>query len=193
MRPDEKKLCIAKRIVPIIGKIDNERFTNVGELIEGLLMIGAPDIMAIISSGGGTVAVGLDIFDLLKTYPGKITGVVYRQADSMAAVILQACEERCCAKHAKILIHHVFRDNVSLDTFESPQKLKRVVAKLRNDQMSIYNILISRTNKTIRELKAVCRKEEPMAADQVIEFGLADRILTRDDMTKWFRPAPSQN
>ena len=189
MDSKQKRLCITRRIVPVIGDINTARYAEIAEIVVELLAKGAPDIVVLISTAGGEVQAGLDIYDLLSTYPGKVTGVIYRRAASMGAVILQACDERACAKHADVMIHNVTRNNVSLDVFEDTSgiKLKDLVNKLREQQHMLYEIIVSKTKRPLAEIKKACAKEENMSADQALAFGLIDKVLTREDMAKWFR------
>lgn len=115
MKREDQQRCVAARLIPIIADISRHTFEDTGSIIEDLLCIGAPDIKVLISSNGGDVDFGLHIYDLISTYPGHSTGVVYCKADSMAATILQGCDVRLCAKHASVFIHHISRNSVSFD------------------------------------------------------------------------------
>lgn len=183
-------MIISKRILPIVGSIDEKLFANVADLIGEYLISGAPDLVVLITSTGGDVNIGLDIYDLVNTYPGKTTGVVLRQANSMAAIILQACTERIASKHSDILIHHIARRSVSLDIFndESGAKLEELKKDMRRKQDYLYDILVKRTKKELKEITETCAKDRPMPYEEAQKFGLVDRALTKEDMATWFRP-----
>src|SRR5258706_13842770 len=96
-----------KNIIEIAGEVDADMIMYVREAMLRLIAKGNPDITVLINSNGGSVTCGLDIYDVLKYYTGKKTGIVQRFAKSMAAVILQACERRQTMRHSIIHIHHV--------------------------------------------------------------------------------------
>ena len=58
----------------------------------------------------------MDAYDMLKYYKGKKTGIVVGFAMSMAAILLQTCDERKAYRHAGILIHHIAQGSVELST-----------------------------------------------------------------------------
>lgn len=187
---DQKRLelLVHKRVVPINGNVNSDMSNMAGEVIASLLFAGAPDIYVLISSSGGDVEAGLNIFDLLENYPGKKTGIVFKEAGSMAAIILQACDERIASTHADILIHHISRNRVSLDvvTDTSGKRLEEVRDQMIATQNFLYAILCGRTKKTIEEIKRACSVDKPMLIEEALKFGLVDRILTKADMAKIF-------
>lgn len=181
----------AKRgLIPIVGDVTADMFSETAHIIEELLLIGAPDIKIVIASGGGDVGAGLDIYDLIKTYPGRSTGIVYRNAASMGAIILQACDVRLCGQHADVRVHHISQNNVSLDIFNDPSgnKLKDIEKALRESQHRLYEILVARTGKSLEDVMVIFRNDRPMTATKAQELNLIDRILSKEDMAEWLRP-----
>jgi ATP-dependent Clp protease protease subunit len=182
------ELCVEKRIVPIIDRVDEKMFHRVSDIITALLLRGSPDIIVLIMSSGGDVSSGLDIYDLIKNYPGKTTGIVYCGAASMATIILQGCDQRICALHAKILIHHISRNSVPFDILDDPtgNKFAQLRAAMRKQQQCLDNILVQRTGTSLREIRQECRRNRNLMSDEALKFGLVDRIATREDMAHWF-------
>jgi len=189
---EEIKRLVQKKLVVITGDVDDITYKNTSTVLLELLLAGSPDITVVIDSGGGNVGAGLDVYDLLKNYPGHTTGIVLRRAASMAAVILQACDERIAATHADILIHHISRDNVSLDVLNDAtgQKLAELREGMLKRQNYLYVILAERTKKSVEEISKVCLKDVPMFAQEAMDFGLIDRTLLREDMSKRFHIDP---
>lgn len=147
------------------------------EALQRLRAKGSPDIEIHITSPGGDVEIGLDMYDFLCSYKGKKTAIVFAFAHSMAAVILQACEVRNCTRHAKILIHHITRNSISLTTLRNAKELKKAIADMEERQQRLYRILSERTSKTIPQIKKECEKEKPMNAEEALKFGLIDEII----------------
>ena len=130
-----------------------------------------------IFTGGGIVHAGLDIYDALRNYKGKKTGLVYAYARSMGATILQACDERVCLPYATVLIHHI-TSRVSLDELEDPGRFGKIIASMRKDQEIIYAILTERTGTSVDKIRNACRRDQDMSAREALEFGLIDRIAS---------------
>lgn len=169
-------------ILPIVGEINAGRVTKVLEEIAELKKKNYPDILVWISSNGGDVESGFDIYDLLLLYPGKKTGIVWQGAKSMASFILQACDMRYATPHARILIHHISRRNVGLDVMRSRKRMKEVIMDVERKQSMMYTVYAKRTGKTIPEIRKACEKEEDMYPEQAKAFGLID--------DEWDQPMP---
>lgn len=141
---------------------------------------GCPPIEIRIFTNGGNVHAGLAVYDFLRRYKGKKTGVVYGYARSMGAVILQACDERLCLPHSTVLIHHVSQTSVSLDELEDPDRLDRLRKSMQTDQETLYEILVARTGRSKDEVREACKKDRDMTAKEALEFGLIDRIIVSE-------------
>lgn len=122
-----QKDLLDRNIVEITDeRIEGETFYYVREVLLQLTARGSPDIEVFISCTGGMVNPGMDAYDMLRYYKGKKTGIVVGFAMSMAAILLQACDERKAYQHAGILIHHIAQGSVSLDTLRNPEKTNKM-------------------------------------------------------------------
>ena len=174
--PVDLKL-LERNIIDIRGEVDEKMALHVREALRRLVAHGSPDITVTITSGGGSVTIGLDIYDALRLYPGKKTGQVFGFARSIAAVILQACDLRQCARYAHLMLHHVTRREVSLTTLRDKRKLQELVEDMERNQTRIYSILVSRSHQPLRVIKETCKKETEMTAEEAKEFGLVDEVI----------------
>lgn len=167
---------LERGIVDLNGDIDAEMASYFRTCLTILKSKGSPDIIVEITSSGGFVGRGLDIFDMLRLYEGKKSGKVVGFAESMAAVVLQACDKRSCAKHAHILVHYIKKD-IGLDWLKDRKKLKKEIDDVQKDQNRIYEIFRNRTGKSISAIKKICRAAESMTAEEAKKFGLIDKII----------------
>lgn len=175
---DEIRLgLLDKNILHLSGSVDNDMSVYVGEAMARLAIRDCPDVEIIIASKGGDFESGLDIYDALRLYPSHKTGIVHMQASSMAAIILQACEVRKCARHSYLLIHHISRETVSLDVLRNPEKLAKTVDDMEKRQERLYQILSQRTGKDKETIRKVCEEDRLMTAEEALEFGLIDEII----------------
>jgi ATP-dependent Clp protease protease subunit len=170
---------LEKKILLIQGKVDGDMVCYIRESVAQLICQGSPDVFVAICSGGGSVTAGLDIYDILGLYSGKKTALVFNYARSMAAVILQACEERMATTHSKIMIHHISTNDISLDTLRSEDKLNERKKAMERDQDYLYRILSDRTGKSITDITNECFKDRDMNVDEAKAFGLIDKIWTK--------------
>lgn len=170
-------LDLEKPQIILNGDVNRAMYNYVGEALILLHIKKCPPVDIILDTGGGETIPGLDIYDLVRLYPGPTKGIVFNRAASMGAVILQACKERCCARHAIILIHHVSKSSVSLDEIEHHTKLKKLKEQLRRPQKRLYTILCDRTGKSEKEIARVCRLDKEMDSEEAKTFGLIDEIL----------------
>lgn len=168
---------LKNRIIDLKGEMENEMADYVRECLKILKSENNPDIIVEISSGGGSVRVGLTIYDMLRLYPGKKTGKVIGAAHSMAAVVLQACNKRLCAKHAQMMIHHISQSSVSLDTLRSKKRIKETLDSMEEDQKFIYEVLCKSTGQNRATIKKVCSEEKYMTAEEAMQFGLVDKVI----------------
>ncbi len=164
------------KVVMIEGEVNLEMLESVRQSLILLLAAGSPDVEVRITSDGGATRVSLQICDLLRSYQGKKTGVVYAFARSAGATILQACDDRVCLPHSVVLIHHVLVQQVSLDDLLDKRRLDKLKQLMLADQGTLYRLLVTRTGRSIAEVRAICKKNRDMTAEEALEFGLIDRI-----------------
>lgn len=167
---------LEKNVVVLSLKVDGDMVMHVYKCLAILESRDSPDIEVRIFTNGGSVRAGLDIYDALRRYKGKKTGVVYAYARSMGAIILQACDDRICLQHAAVLIHHINTQSISLDVIEDPKRLAKLRESMWTDQRAIYGILVQRTGKSEKEIRDTCKKDQDMSAAEAFKFGLIDRI-----------------
>ena len=170
-----QKGYLEKNILLIEGEVDEEMIKYVEKAISTLYLKGSPEITILITSNGGSVGNSLVIVDILSLYPGKKTAIVLRFARSMAAIILQVCDERKAMTHSKIRIHYVGR-RIGLDIIRDRNKLENVVNDLEKDQEKLDKILVQTTKKSALEIHKECEKDKDMTVDEAIAFGLLDGI-----------------
>jgi ATP-dependent Clp protease protease subunit len=173
---DVPKGYLRKNILIIKDDINDESVEYVKEAFSMLYLKGSPNITILISSEGGSVDAGLDIVDILSLYPGKKTAIVIGCASSMAAVILQVCDERKATPHSSILIHHINRRRIGLDVLRDKKKTDALLKSMEKSQERLYKILAKKTGRNVKEIRVECEKNRHMTVDEAIAFGLLDGV-----------------
>jgi ATP-dependent Clp protease, protease subunit len=178
LKPKEiQEALLNKNILYLGGDVDGGMVEYTGMSIATLIGRGSPPMTVYITSGGGRVSAGLDIYDLLSFYPNVKEGIVIAYAKSMAAVILQACTRRRALRHSRILIHHISTQDVTLDIMRSTKKKNDILRDMEKDQARLYKILSDRSGKSVKDISKKCKRDEDMSAQEAIEFGLLDGIV----------------
>lgn len=164
-----------KRTIYLEGEIV---YTDAKEIGKSILWLNAQDdsseITLYINSSGGSVKSGLDLYDIVRHSNAPITGIVYRLANSMASIILQACKTRKALRHSEISLHNI---RFTEEWHKLEENLEKALKDVKRDQQALYEILAKRTGKPIEEIIKVCRESREMTAEEAKEFGLIDEII----------------
>ncbi len=166
---------LKKRTLYIEGEINFEMAKRIGASI---LWLNAQDdsskITLYFNSNGGTVYSGLNIYDIVRHSKAPVTGIVFRCANSMAAIILQACKIRKILKNSQIMLHNI---RITEEWHKFEEDLEKTLSDTKKDQQAVYEILSERIGRSIEEIKTVCREEKTFSAQEAKEFGLIDEII----------------
>jgi len=166
---------LRKGMIYMDGDIDSDMAIRIGKSI---LWLNAQDdikeISLYINSGGGSVVAGFDIYDIIRHSKTPVTGVVYRYANSMATVVLQACKVRKALRHGDICIHNI-KINEEWHKFE--ENLEEALRVPKKNQQEIYEIMAERTGRSMEEIRNAFRESKTMCAEEAKEFGLIDEII----------------
>lgn len=164
-------------LIDLAGEVDDDMAVYVRESIPRLMSRGSPEITVLISSTGGNLLNGLFVIDSLLAYPGKTTGKAIGLCQSMAAVILQACTHRQACAQTRLLIHDPVFWKISFNTVVSQTKRSRAMAEQDRYSQRTYQLLCRRTCRSMREVRALCRREKELFPEEALKFGLIDEII----------------
>lgn len=128
-----------------------------------------------IRSGGGSVDVGIDIYEQLRNSGKKIITTAYECA-SIATVIFLAGDIRKASKHSAPLIHNPWIDGWALSGMTADD-LADLSDQLRLAEDRILNIYVERTGSSRDELASIMSKDKAMTADEFLNLGFATEII----------------
>lgn len=182
--PIEQSL-LARNIITIKGDIDLNTFRYVRDAMLLLEMKNVTEVIVRISSGGGEESSGLAIYDLLVYYSEKInfTGVAMSACNSMASIILQACQKRLALKHATMLIHFPSESNVPVtDYFDTDIDRKKLAVRMAGAQAhrQIFINVYKRCGKSDEDIEALLRESRDIRATEALAIGLLDKIIEKE-------------
>ena len=139
---------------------------------DGLKSANGADVAVIINSGGGDVTAGQEIYTVLREYPGQVLIRIQSMAASAAAVVAMARESEI-SPVAQIMIH-----NVSTRAQGDYRDMEHAAEVLRTSNAALAAAFIAKTGKTEAEVLALMDRETWYTAQQAVEAGFVDRIMT---------------
>lgn len=132
------------------------------------------DVEIILSSGGGSVSAGQEIYEFLNAYKGKITTKIVGLAGSIASVFPLTSDEVLISRIGQFMIHNA---SVGGEVHGDYKEFDRVSAMLKSTNEALANAYVAKTGKPKEEILALMDKETWFTSEQAIEFGLADGII----------------
>lgn len=170
------------RIVFLDGPIDD----HVGNvIIAQLLFLEAEnpdkDIHLYINSPGGVVTAGMAIYDTMQYIRPDVSTICIGSCASMAAVLLTsgAAGKRFALPHANVMIHQPLGGVQGQAT--EIEIHAREILRLREE---LNGILAKHSGQPIETIKHDTERDNFMTAEQALQYGLIDKILTRNELTK---------
>jgi len=136
------------------------------------------DINLYINSPGGSVTAGLAIYDTIQYVKSDVQTICLGQAASMAALILTcgSPKKRMILPSARVLIHQ---------PWGGAQGQARDIGIQSKEIIRLKKLTIEyfakHSGKSIEQISADMERDFYMSAQNAVEYGIADSILTRDN------------
>lgn len=160
--------------------LDEEIEENSAERIIKLIMfLNARDekkkITLFINSNGGDMKDSLRVYNFIKYLSSAcVEGIVIGTADSMALVVLQACQKRSALKTSSFFLHnlnlHIYKE---WNEFENLARQK--LEEIKKQQEEVFKILGEKGD--IKKIKELSYKKTELNVYQAKELGLIDEII----------------
>lgn len=170
---------LKERIIFLVGEIE-EHIANL--VVAQLLFLESEnpdkDVYLYINSPGGVVTAGLAIYDTMQFIKPDVSTLCIGQAASAGALLLAggAKGKRYCLPHATVMIHQVLGGYQGQATdIEIHAKHTMLVANRVN------SILANHTGKTIEQIKKDTDRDNFMVAEEAVNYGIIDKVLTARD------------
>lgn len=130
-----------------------------------------------INSPGGSVSSGLGIYDAMQYIKPKISTIVIGQACSMGSFLAQAGAkgERKILPHARVMVHQPSggAQGMASDIEISYKEIQYLKKKLT--ELYVHHNTVG---KTFEDFERIMDRDTFMSAEQAVEWGLADEIIT---------------
>jgi len=139
------------------------------------------DINLYINSPGGSVTAGLAIYDTIQYIKSDVQTICIGQAASMAALILTAgtAGKRMILPSSRVLIHQ---------PWGGAQGQARDIGIQSREIVRLKKLIIERfashSKKSIEQISSDMERDFYMSAEDAVEYGVVDKILTREQEGK---------
>ena len=134
------------------------------------------EIAMYINSPGGVVTSGLAIYDTMQFIRPAISTTVMGQAASMGSLLLTAGNKdmRFALPHASVMVHQ--------PSGGYSGQVTDIMIHARNVEASkkrLNEIYVKHTGRSYKEIEDALERDNFLTAEQAVEFGLIDKILTK--------------
>ena len=133
------------------------------------------DIQLYINSPGGSITDGMAIYDTMQYIKCDVSTICVGMAASMGACLLSAGAKgkRIALPNAEIMIHQPSAGTQGQIT-DMALHLKRleIIKKRMN------TLLAANCGKSVEQVTADCERDNFMTAEEALEYGLIDKIIT---------------
>ena len=137
------------------------------------------DIYFYINSPGGSVTAGMSIYDTMQYIRPQVQTIVMGQAASMGSLLAAAGApgKRSILPNARHMIHQPLGGASGQATDVEIQ-----ARELLRWKEVLTNIYVHHTGRAFDQLRSDMERDNFMAAEQAVSYGLADRIVTKRDL-----------
>ncbi|KAF2758122.1 hypothetical protein EJ05DRAFT_493046 [Pseudovirgaria hyperparasitica] len=169
---------LKERIICLNGEVDEATSASI---VAQLLFLEADNpekpINLYINSPGGSVTAGLAIYDTMTYIRSPVTTICVGQAASMGSLLLcgGAPKSRFCLPHSSIMVHqpsggyHGQASDIAIHAKE--------ILRVRKQLNEIYQRHLTKEH-SLDEIEKFMERDYFMSAQDALEMGIVDRILT---------------
>jgi ATP-dependent Clp protease protease subunit len=186
---------MGERAFDIYSRLLKDRIIFLGEPIDDhvantviaqLLFLDAEnpkeDIRIYVNSPGGSVTSALALYDTMQYMKCDVATICIGQAASAAAVLLAAGTKgkRYSLPNSRILIHQIHIAGIEGQQTEVAIQAKEML-RMKNQ---LNEILAKHTGQTAKKIEADTDRDNFMSADEAKKYGLIDKIISKQTLTK---------
>ena len=171
---------LRERIIFLGTEIDDDVANSI---VAQLLLLDSEnpekDIMLYINSPGGVITAGLAIYDTMQLIKADVSTICLGDAASMGAFLLSggAKGKRLALPNARIMIHQPLggAKGQATDIEIEAKEILRMKTMLNE-------LMAEHTGQKVEKIKKDTERDNFMTAQEALEYGLIDRIITRDNL-----------
>lgn len=167
---------LRERIIFLGEEIDDEMANSI---VAQLLLLDSEnpekDIMLYINSPGGVITAGMAIFDTMQLIKADVATICLGEAASMGSFLLSAGTKgkRMALPMSRIMIHQPLGGARGQAT-DIEIEAKEII-RMKN---MLNGMLAEHSGQTIEKIKADTERDYYMSAQEAVEYGLIDKVIT---------------
>ncbi|MBE6764655.1 MAG: ATP-dependent Clp protease proteolytic subunit [Clostridia bacterium] len=163
------------RRIHLTGEINDDLADQIIAQIEYLARKSSDDITVVINSPGGAVTSGFAIYDAMNRCGCDVSTVCTGLAASMGAFLFSAGKKgkRFITPMAEVMIHQPLGGVKG-----QASDIARAAAHITVTKERINAILADNTGQTIENIARDTDRDTYLTAQEAVEYGIADEILT---------------
>lgn len=133
------------------------------------------DIYMYINSPGGSVSAGLSIYDTMQFIKPDVGTICTGMAASMGAFLLCAGApgKRISLPNSEVMIHQPLGGAQGQCT-----EIEIAAEHIKRTRNRLERIMSEHSGRTIEEMHAACERDNYLTAEEALNFGLIDKIIT---------------
>jgi ATP-dependent Clp endopeptidase proteolytic subunit ClpP len=143
------------------------------ELVQRINAIETDEIRLHLSSPGGSVSDGMAIYNALLTHPASVLATIEGWTGSVATVIAMAAERVEMFENTMFIIHNPW--GVAIGDAAALRDYAEMLDRVAGQMRAIY---MARITKTEDELQQALDAETFLDAEQAVEWGFVDEVLS---------------
>lgn len=176
-RLDIRDEMLDQHVLELMTSVDAE---SCAVVIRGLLHLQRQDsttpITLYINSPGGEVQSGLALYDVMQAVSCPIRTVCLGMAASMGALLFIAGDEREILPHSRVMIHDPF---IGAGAGGSALSVKARADDLMRIRDITAGVIARHSGMSIERVFELTASDTYFEAEEAVEAGLADRVITR--------------
>ena len=176
-RLDIRDEMLDQRVLELMTSVDAE---SCAVVIRGLLHLQRQDSMTpitlYINSPGGEVQSGLALYDVMQAVSCPIRTVCLGMAASMGALLFIAGDEREILPHSRVMIHDPL---IGAGAGGSALSVKARADDLMRIRDITAGVIARHSGMSIERVFELTASDTYFEAEEAVEAGLADRVITR--------------
>jgi ATP-dependent Clp protease protease subunit len=164
------------RVILLYGPIDDNMAASISSQLLFLAQEDPEsDITMYINSPGGSVTSGFTIYDTMQFIKPDVKTIGMGMSASMAAFLLcsGAKGKRFVLPNSEVMIHQPLGGAQGQAT-----DIEIIAKNIGRIKKNLYEIMAKNTGKEFQEIYDACERDNYLSAEEAVEFGLVDRILT---------------
>jgi ATP-dependent Clp protease protease subunit len=168
---------LRERIICLMGPVDDY---SSALIVAQLLYLEAENpnrpISMYINSPGGCITSGMGIYDTMQYIKPAVTTVCIGQACSMGSLLLTSGEKgrRHALPYARVMIHQP-----SGGAYGQASDIAIQAKEILKMRSLINDLYVHHTGQDLKTIEAAVDRDTFMSAQQALDFGLIDSILTK--------------